>query len=67
MALLRQCLRELRVKRGDWNVRADGWPQATSPATDYPPAFEASRHADRGGERTPAAPGPLAQGGGRDC
>jgi hypothetical protein len=28
MALLRQCLQELRAKHPDWDVTATGWPQA---------------------------------------
>jgi len=28
MALLRHCLREVRVMQHDWNVPADAWPEA---------------------------------------
>ena len=33
MALLRQCLKELRVKQGEWDLRADAWQQSRLPGS----------------------------------
>ncbi|AMO22846.1 hypothetical protein GCM10027034_33270 [Ramlibacter solisilvae] len=46
MALLRQCLQQLRVRRGEWDATAEVWPESDQPAWDdslaaLPSPFEA--------------------------
>ena len=56
MALLRQCLREVRVKQGEWDVPAHAWPEA-APCRLEPAGWRnPGRHANEAGGHVPSVP-----------
>jgi hypothetical protein len=55
MALLRQCLREVRVKQGEWDVPAHAWPEAAPRQAEPSDWRNSNRHANHAGKCAPSA------------